>query len=184
MSVAIRTDREGDHARLMPSGRFDLAHAMAAAREVKNAEARLSGCARVDVDLAQLDRIDGTGAILLARLFDRLDAEGCNSHVIEGPKREAAQLIAHYRSRRGDLPAREIRAMNTLMRIGAVAASVPGKANEALDFTGRCAAALPKAAATPTSVDWPSLPRLIQEIGADALAVTSAGNLLIGIIVG
>ena len=74
--------------------------------------------------------------------------------------------------------------MSPLARIGALAAEFPGKANEALDFTGRCAAALPKAATTPSSVDWRSLPRLIQGIGADALPVTSAGNLLVGIIIG
>jgi len=61
---------------------------------------------------------------------------------------------------------------------------LPDKADKALDFTGRCAAAVPKAAITPTSVDWTSLPRLIQEIGADALPVTSAANLLVGIIIG
>ena len=44
--------------------------------------------------------------------------------------------------------------------------------------------ALPKAAATPSSVDWRSLPRLMQEIGADALPVTSAANLLVGVIIG
>jgi phospholipid/cholesterol/gamma-HCH transport system permease protein len=65
-----------------------------------------------------------------------------------------------------------------------VAAQLPDQANEALDFTGRCAAALPKAATTPTSVDWASLPRLIQTIGADALPVTSAANLLVGVIIG
>src|SRR5262249_33086170 len=184
MSVAIRADREGDHARLVPTGEFDLAHAMAAAQAVENAEAHLSGCVSVDVDLAQLDRIDGAGAVLLARLFDRLEAEGRHARFIEGPNREAARLIAHYRERRGDLPAHQAPVMSPLMRIGAVAADLPGKANEALDFTGRCAAALPKAAATPNSVDWSSLPRLIQEIGADALGVTSAANLLIGIIVG
>jgi phospholipid/cholesterol/gamma-HCH transport system permease protein len=74
--------------------------------------------------------------------------------------------------------------VSPLTRIGELAADVPSKATEALDFTGRCASALPKAAATPSSVDWPSLPRLIQEIGADALPVTSAANLLIGIIIG
>jgi len=62
MSVAIRADREGDHVRLVPTGAFDLAHAIAAVRAVENAEARLSGCVSVDVDLAQLDRIDGAGA--------------------------------------------------------------------------------------------------------------------------
>ena len=34
------------------------------------------------------------------------------------------------------------------------------------------------------SVDWRSLPRLMQDVGADALLVTGAANLLIGLIVG
>ena len=184
MSVAIRANLEGDHARIVPSGPFDLAHATATARAVEDAEARLSGCVLVDVDLAQLHRIDGAGAVLLGRLFDRLDTDGRHVQVIEGSNDKAASLIAGYRERRVDLPAPSTRAMAPLTRIGRLAADVPGKANEALDFTGRCAAALPKAAATPNSVDWSSLPRLIQQIGADALPVTSAANLLIGIIVG
>ena len=65
-----------------------------------------------------------------------------------------------------------------------MASDLPTKATDALDFTGRFAAALPKTVATPGSVDWRSLPRLIQEIGADALPVTSAANLLVGIIIG
>jgi phospholipid/cholesterol/gamma-HCH transport system permease protein len=36
----------------------------------------------------------------------------------------------------------------------------------------------------PRSVDWSSLPRLMQAIGADALPVTSAANLLVGLIIG
>ena len=184
MSVAIRADREGNHARLVATGLFDLAHATLAARAVENVEALLAGCGSVDVNLAQLERIDGAGAVLLARLLDRLDAGGRHARVIEGPNREAARLIASYRERRAGLPERPTRVMNPLTRIGALAAEVPSKANEAFDFTGRCAVAFPKAAATPRSVDWRSLPRLIQEIGADGLLVTSAANLLIGAIIG
>ena len=184
MSVAIRADREGNHARLVATGPFDLAHATMAARAVENVEALLAGYGSVDVDLAQLERIDGAGAVLLARLLDRLDAGGRHARVIEGPNREAARLIASYRERRAGLPERPTRVMNPLTRIGALAAEVPSKANEAFDFTGRCAVAFPKAAATPRSVDWRSLPRLIQEIGADGLLVTSAANLLIGAIIG
>ena len=184
MSVAIRADREGNHARLVATGLFDLAHATMAARAVENAEALLAGCGSVDVDLSQLERIDGAGAVLLARLLDRLDASGRHARVIEGPNREAARLIASYRERRAGLPERPTRVMNPLARIGGLAAEVPSKANEAFDFTGRCAVAFPKAVATPRSVDWRSLPRLIQEIGADGLLVTSAANLLIGAIIG
>jgi phospholipid/cholesterol/gamma-HCH transport system permease protein len=183
MSVAIRADREGDRARIVPTGPFDLAHATIAAHEVKNAEALVAGCLSVDVDLSQLDRIDGAGAVLLARFLDRLDAGGQRANIVEGSNAEVARLIARYRERRTDLPAPRTRPMSALMRIGALVAELPGKANKALDFTGRFAIAMPKATATPNSVDWRSLPTLIQETGANGLLVTSAANLLIGIIV-
>ena len=183
MSVTVRVDREGDHASLAPTGPFDLAHATAVERAVEATEARLSGCVSVDVDLAQLDRIDGAGAVLLARLLDRLDADGRCGCVVEGHNLEAARLIALYRERRAARPAPQTLPMSSLARIGALAASLPGKANQAFDFCGHCSVALPKAAVSPSSVDWRSLPRLMQEIGADALPVTSAANLLVGIII-
>ena len=185
MSVAVRADREGDHVSLVPSGPFDLAHAETATQAIESVEASLAGCCSVDLDLAQLDRIDGAGAVLLARLLDRLDVDGRHASVVEGSNREAARLIALYRERRSDraMP-QQIRALSPLTRIGALAALLPGKAYDALDFTGRCAVALPKAAAAPGSVDWRSLPRLIQEIGADALPITSAANFFIGVILG
>lgn len=183
MLVAVQADREGDHATLIPTGPFNLAHALEVALEVNGAEARLRGCRSVDVDLAQLNPIDGSGAVLLARLLDRLDANECRATVIEGNNPEAARLIALYRERRSGRPALQTR-MGSLTRIGALAAQLPHKANEAFDFTGRCASAVPKAAAARNSVDWRSLPTLIQEIGADALLVTSAANLLVGVIIG
>src|SRR4030095_12283396 len=63
-------------------------------------------------------------------------------------------------------------------------ATLPGTATSALDFLGQAAAAVPKAFLSPRSVDWSSLPRLMQAIGADALPVTSAANLLVGLIIG
>jgi phospholipid/cholesterol/gamma-HCH transport system permease protein len=184
MSVALRTDREGGHATLVPTGSFDLAHATEVTQAVRDAEANLNGCRSVDVDLTQLDRIDGAGAVLLARLLDRLEADGRQTSIVQGDNDEAARLIALYRERRAVLPAPQTRATNPLTRIGALVAHLPGKANDAFDFIGRCAVAIPKAVVTPSSVDWRSLPRLMQEIGADALPVTSAANLLVGIIIG
>src|SRR3974390_1957532 len=100
MNVDLRTALQGNRANLTATGPFDLAHAMAVSQALENAEVGLSGCVSVDVDLSQLDRIDGAGAVLLARLLDRLDAEGCHARVIEGPNHEAARLIARYRERR------------------------------------------------------------------------------------
>ena len=96
---------------------------------------------------------------------------------------EAARLIALYRERRAEHPATGSPAMTALMRIGATAAWLPGRVSDVFDFAGRCVVAVPKAA-SPRSVDWRSLPRLLQDVGADALLVTGAANLLIGLIVG
>jgi phospholipid/cholesterol/gamma-HCH transport system permease protein len=177
-------DRKLDHATIVLSGPFDLAHSTEVVHAVQGAEAHLGGCHSADVSLAQVNRIDGTGAVLLARLLDRLAENACRTVVAGGDNPEAARLLALYRRHRTEHPSPPPGISNPLTRLGATAAQIPAKANDALDFTGRCAAALPKVAAAPTSVDWRSLPRLIQEIGADALPVTSAANLLVGIIVG
>jgi phospholipid/cholesterol/gamma-HCH transport system permease protein len=184
MSVELRADLEGEHARLVPIGPFDLAHAVGVARALEHAERRLDGCRSVDMDLAELERIDGAGAVLLARLLDRLEGEGRRSRVVEGRGPEAARLIALYRGRWAGRPAARIRAMSALAQIGATAARLPATVTHALDFIGRFAIALPRAAVRPQSVDWSSLPRLAQGIGADALLVLSAANLLVGIIIG
>jgi len=151
---------------------------------VEHAPEELAGCRSIDVELADLDRIDGAGAVLLARLLDRLDASGQSTRVVEGSNPEAARLIVLYRERRMDRQTPQTHPRSPLARIGALAAQLPGKANDALDFSGRCAVAIPRTATSPSSVDWRSLPRLMQEIGADALPVTSAANLLVGIIIG
>ena len=184
MPVALRADRNGDRASLVPTGSFDLPHATAVAQATEDIPSVLDGCRSIDVDLSNLDRIDGAGAVLLARFLDRLDADGPRTRVVEGQNPEAARLIALYRSRRVDGPAVRARAMSALARIGTAGAQLPVTLNDALDFIGRCAAAVPKTVAIPGSVDWRSLPPLIEEIGANALLVTSAANLLVGVIIG
>jgi phospholipid/cholesterol/gamma-HCH transport system permease protein len=183
MSIVVRAERKGDRARLVPVGPFDLAHAPAVAAAVAHVPADLEGCASIDVDLTQLDHIDGAGAVLIARLLDRLDADGKRTRMEEDHNPKAAQLITLYRQKRAEPPARA-REMSQLAQIGAAALVVPARVTDTLDFTGRSAAALPKTVASPRSVDWQSLPRLVRQIGADALPVTGAANLLVGVIIG
>ena len=184
MSVDLGAAREGDRARLVPAGPFDLAHAAAVARAVEVAQPRVEGCQSIEVDLAHLDRIDGAGAVLLARFLDRLDPDGGRTHVVEDRNPKAARLIALYRERSTDGAPAQAGTTGVLTRLGAATAELPLEISDALDFTGRCAVALPRALVAPRSVDWRSMPRLLQEIGADSLLVTGAANLLIGVIVG
>jgi phospholipid/cholesterol/gamma-HCH transport system permease protein len=183
-SVDIRADARGDHARLVPAGPFDLPHAAAVARAVNDMPPRLQAYKSIDVDLGHLDEIDGAGAVLLARLFDRLDASGRRTQIVDSTNPEAARLIALYRRHDERRPSGPTHAASMLARIGAVTGEIPDTLNAALDFTGYCASALPKVAVSPRSVDWRSLPRLLQEIGADGFVVTGAANLLVGLIIG
>jgi phospholipid/cholesterol/gamma-HCH transport system permease protein len=184
MSVAIRAEADGERTRLVPAGTFDLAHASAVLRAVEQAERDLIASGDVDLHLSALDLIDGSGALLLARLIDRLEARGLRTHLIEDQNPHAVRLITLYRERRAEARPQPTRRMGLLAQLGAAAVAVPGKVTGALDFFGHAAAAVPKAFVSPRSVDWSSLPRLMQAICADALPVTSAANLLIGLIIG
>ena len=107
------------------------------------------------------------------------------TRVVEGHNTNAARLIALYRERRGDRPApQSIRDEFSGVGSARLQLSCLERHTRRLILVGRYAAALPKATAKPDSVDWGSLPRLMQEIGAQALPVTSAANLLVGVIVG
>src|SRR5215470_17493270 len=104
MNVTVQAHREGNHGSLVLTGPFDLAHATSVEWGVQNAQAGLHGCSSVDIDLTQLNRIDGVGAVVLARLFDRLEAGGGHPRVLEGNNPKAARLISLYRERRRDGP--------------------------------------------------------------------------------
>jgi len=184
MSVAIRSEADGERTRLVPAGTFDLPHASAVVRAVEQAERDLIASGDVDLHLSALERIDGSGAVLLAGLIDRLEARGLRTRLIEDDNPHAFRLITLYRARRAEAQPQPPWRMGPLARLGAAATDVPRKVTGALDFLGHAAAAVPKAFVSPRSVDWSSVPRLMQAIGADGLPVTSAANLLVGVIIG
>ena len=98
------------------------------------------------------------------RLLDRLDADGGRARVLEGHNLEAARLIALYRERRAERAAPQTRSMSPLTRIGGLTAELPRGHMRPLTSWSLCCRAAESAAAF-SSVDWRSLPRLIQEIG-------------------
>jgi len=101
---------------------FDLAHSTEVVHTVQAAEAQLDGCHSADVSLAQVNRMDGTGAVLLARLLDRLAAKGCRSDIAGDDNPETSRLLALYRRRRTDYPSPPPRTKNPFARLGAIAA--------------------------------------------------------------
>src|SRR6187455_2520204 len=125
MSVAIRAEADGERTSLVLAGTFDLAHAGAVVRAVEQAERDLTASGDVDLHLSALERIDGSGAVLLARLIDRLEARGLRTHLVEDSNPHAARLITLYRERRVGIRPEPARRMGLLAQLGAVAAAVP-----------------------------------------------------------
>jgi phospholipid/cholesterol/gamma-HCH transport system permease protein len=152
-------------------------------RAVEQAERDLIASRDIDLHLSALERIDGSGAVLLARLMDRLEARGLRTRLIEDQNHHAFRLITLYRERRAEARPQPTRIMSLRAQLGFVAAAMPGIVTGALDFLGQAAAAVPRAFVSPRAVNWSSLPRLMQAICADALPVTCAANLLIGLII-
>jgi phospholipid/cholesterol/gamma-HCH transport system permease protein len=175
---------EGPRTRLRPSGSFELGQVPAIQREIEGAESRLTGGEDVVLDLDRLEHLDGSGAVLLARLLDRLDATGCRVQIAEGGRPEAARLIALYRERRGGAPAVGATRRDPFTRLGTAAAAAPGLLRGAATFVGDFAASLPRAVRSPASVNWRSVPDFLQQIGADALPLTAAASLFVGLIIG
>jgi ABC transport permease subunit len=169
---------------VIPAGPFDLPHARTAALAIARVETTLTGCRTVELELADVVDIDGTGAVQLARLLDRVEATGPRTHVVAEHNPKAARLIALYRQRRTVSPSGAPSRRAMLGRLGFMADRLPRAVTRGLDFIGHDAAAVPQAVAAPRSVDWRSIATLVQQIGADGLPVTSAANLLVGVIIG
>jgi phospholipid/cholesterol/gamma-HCH transport system permease protein len=184
MEVVVHADREGDSARLILAGQFDLPHAVTTARALANIEASLAGCRAVELDLTGVDDIDGAGAVQLARLLDRVEAMGPGTRVLDEGNPKAARLIALYRQRRTVTPAVTPRRYSILARLGSIAAQLLHTLTSALDFIGHNALAAGQAFTARQSVNWRSLPQLVRQIGADGLPVASGANLLVGLIIG
>jgi len=184
MGVVVHADREGDSARLILTGPIDLPHAVTTAQEIANMETSLAGCSAVELDLAGVDDIDGAGAVQLARLLDRVEARGPSTHVLAEGNPKAARLIALYRQRRTVTAEVKPRQYAVLASVGSIAAQLLSTLTSALDFIGHNALAAGQALAERRSVDWRSLPHLVQQIGAGGLPVASGANLLVGLIVG
>lgn len=184
MPVLLRADRDGDRVRVVPAGRLELSHLVSLAQAVTRVEATLEGCRHVDVDLNAVERIDGSGAVVLAQFIDRFAAAGAVVRVASEQNQEAARLINLYRERRHDSRSDAAHASGRLARVGLFAARAPAAVRSGLDFTGRATVAGVQSTVGPRSVDWGSLPRLVQAVGASGLLVTAAANLLVGLIIG
>jgi phospholipid/cholesterol/gamma-HCH transport system permease protein len=149
---------------------------------MEGAEARLTGSAAITIDVGKVERIDGAGATLIARAIDKLVDRGVSVSFVQDEANVSVRLISLYRERRQTGPL-EVPRLGFFARVGAAVAQSPATLRAGLNFIGQFVAAIPKSVKLST-VNWRSLPDLLQRIGADGLPVTAAANLLVGLIIG
>jgi phospholipid/cholesterol/gamma-HCH transport system permease protein len=172
-----------DHGvRLVLAGRFDLEHVVDVEQALSEVRSQLGGATAVAIDVDRVELVDGAGATLIARAIDRLDADGVSVSFAQDETNGSVRLISLYRERRQASPL-EVPKRGFLARVGAAAAQAPITARAGFNFIGEFVAAIPKSVKLST-VNWRSLPDLLQRIGADGLPVTAAANLLVGLIIG
>jgi phospholipid/cholesterol/gamma-HCH transport system permease protein len=182
VSAAIRLSREGSRSDLSIAGRIDLPNLAAVAREIAEVASDLGTAPSVDVHLDDVAHIDGSGAVLVARLLDDLERAGRRVAIAADGNPGAARLIALYRACHGPGPDPHTR-QSVLENLGHGAARLFNACMDGVEFLGRCTRAASRAVVAPRSVDWRAIPNLVQQVGADGLPVIAAANLLIGLII-
>src|SRR3954462_13922363 len=134
MTLEMRVERHAEGGRATPVGPFDLAHASRVEEVLLAAEGQFEGCGSVTLDLAEVGRLDGSGAALLTRFLDRLDTAGCQTRILAAGNPEAERLVLVYRRGPATQPAVAGARLGTLARLGDTAAELPRTAHSALDF--------------------------------------------------
>lgn len=184
MALEVRTSRTTDGAHVNVLGLLDLASAPQFARALSDAERGLAGVSHAVVDLTAVDRLHASGAVLLTGLVDRLEQAGTTVTIATGDQLAAPRLIALHRRHSVDAPAVAADTPHPLARLGVALEDVATSLLEGLATIGRYLAVLPRVARHPGVVDWRSLPRLVQHVGADGLPVAAAASVLVGVIIG
>lgn len=176
---AFSIERLGDSLVLRPHGRIDLVkHASdwVAARDRIEAA---TGSVLVDLEHCELD--DGVLALLLA-LEKRLTALGRRCE-IRGADASASRLLAMRKSRidRPDQKMIGVPKMGPVTRLGAAAVAAVKSYEGAVRYVGELFLAAVSSLRHPLRLNWRDLPRLIADIGADALPIVLAINFLVGV---
>jgi phospholipid/cholesterol/gamma-HCH transport system permease protein len=137
--------------------------------------------ARVDLDLAGLEHLDGAATALLLELRAELGRAGTASDILgaHGPVLAMLELYGtHARQPSTRQPPKPI---GVLDQVGREAIALFGE-TKGLDFVGDLGVAAFQALRRPLAVNWRDVPRLMERAGADGLPIVLMINFLVGLV--
>ncbi|MGE3175481.1 MAG: MlaE family lipid ABC transporter permease subunit [Planctomycetota bacterium] len=181
-AFSIDTAADGGLLRVRVHGRVTLADGGAFWTDLRRELA--APAERVEVDVGDLGLLDGSGAALL--LAAAAEARGTGRAVaIVGADGEVARLLRLYecpdQDRCGEPPPGRA---GLLAEIGDAAVDVVRQLRDILAFTADLVMGLLAAARRPRSVQWASVPQLMERAGADGLPIVAVIHFLVGAILG
>ena len=177
--IELRSETSG-RAVLRLRGDCRLANGAELWREV---QLRLHKGTAVEIDLSGLKRLDGASAALLQAL--RADGERKGIEVaLLGASADQQGMLELYDCRRGTAcePAAE-RRVGLLQQVGEATVGSVRATRDVCAFVGDLAHSIRFLARDLGSVNWRSVPGLMERAGADGVPITLLINFLIGLIV-
>ncbi len=165
--------------RVRLGGSFALADGAGLWQELQ----QLRSPAAFEVDVAAVDRLDGGCAALLQAWAAQRRRDGGQVSFV-GARQEAAHLLALYECRDQAACERAEPASSLLLDVGDATVAIGSATRAILAFTGDLVAGLWRAVWRPRTVHLGSLPRLIENAGADAVPIVALVNFLVGMVLG
>ncbi|HYD64216.1 MlaE family lipid ABC transporter permease subunit [Azospirillum sp.] len=180
----METSRDGGGAWLVTAGgRWDLEGAGALSGDLDRVRPDARGAA-VRIDLGNLDTLDTVGALLIARLAERLKGEG---HAVEvAPIRpEHAPLFEAVRTAAVEPPVRHERAhpiIDMLERTGRATVEALREGVDLLSFLGLMTITMGRILVRPRRLRLTSVMFHIEQTGLNALPILGLLSFLIGVV--
>lgn len=136
------------------------------------------------VDLEGLDELDGASAALLQAIAR--DAAGGGERLeLRGGSEEVRRMLALYAFESGaERPPVRERRLGILDQVGRTTSSMGLRLRDVLAFVGDLTDSVRRSLWDSGSINWASVPRLMERAGADGVPIVLLINFLVGLILG
>ncbi|MFT7669037.1 MAG: phospholipid/cholesterol/gamma-HCH transport system permease protein [Planctomycetota bacterium] len=137
-----------------------------------------------DLDLSDLTQLDGASAALLQSLRKQGEASGLQVD-LHGGSLEVRRMLDLYDCERGaNCSISTPRRVGFFEQVGLAARDSVEALRDMFAFVGELAISLRRAFAEKGSVNWSSIPGLMERAGADGVPIVILINFLVGLIIG
>jgi len=177
-----RSEIDPTSARIALGGQITIDDAAALWKRISETLAHVEELRNIELDLTQIQRIDGACMALLVQLRTDLRHRKVQCEFVGGSP-EVRRIVSLYGGRRKTRHARaKRRPISAIAQIGDATLNVIDEAKQILDFFGRLIVSTAHVLRHPKSLNLRDVGLTIERAGADATAIVLLINFLIGFV--